>query len=32
MTAQEYYEQGNACRRQADWQGAITRIRITHKI
>ena len=23
MTAQEYYEQGNACRRQADWQGAI---------
>lgn len=23
MTAQEYYEQGNACSRQADWQGAI---------
>ena len=23
MTAQEYYEQGNACRRQADCQGAI---------
>lgn len=23
MTAQEYYEQGSACRRQADWQGAI---------
>ena len=23
MTAQEYYEQCNACRRQADWQGAI---------
>lgn len=23
MTAQDYYEQGNALRREGDWQGAI---------
>ncbi len=23
MTAQDYYEQGNACRRQGHWQAAI---------